>query len=383
MSTTPNMFLSLPTVSTTLGPAWASALNSALTLVDSHDHTSGNGARVPSSGLNIDADLSFGGNNATLLRSARFDPQASTLAAATDLRCLYAVAGNLYYNNASGTPVQITDGATLSATSLGGITGLPSGTASVAFATSTYTFNSATNTRATMDVGPVVIRETVAAALGITMKSPASLASAYELTLFSAVPGSTMFVRLNSAGVLACDVAPDGTTLEVSGATFRVKDSGISTAKIAALAVTRAKLEAVGQQLSSSGTNTTTSTTLTNLANLTVTLTSTGRPIMIMAVALDGGGGSGWTLLSTGAGSKFVRVAIDVTGSATATIGDVSLSLNGALQAGAMGAGWAPSALMHLYPAAAGTYTFQLQGCVSGAGVTLGWGGIKLTAWEL
>jgi hypothetical protein len=44
---TANMNLSLPTVSVTIGPTWATQLNTALETVDVHDHTSGKGVQVP------------------------------------------------------------------------------------------------------------------------------------------------------------------------------------------------------------------------------------------------------------------------------------------------------------------------------------------------
>lgn len=381
MSTTPNMFLDLPVVSSTLGPAWASALNAALFLVDSHNHTSGSGVQVPAAGLSIDDALSFGGNDATLLRSTRFDPQSATLGDATDLRCLYAVAGNLYFNNASGTPVQITDGASLSATSLGGITGLPSGTASVAFATSTYTFNSATNTRATMDVGPLVVHDTTALSNGVTIAPPAGLASAYALTLFSALPGSTMFVRLTSGGVLAADVAPDGTSIEVSGATFRVKDGGI----------TRAMQASVGQQVSagyaslSSGASTTyAAVPKTGGGNLSVSITSTGRPIMISLVPDASAGSSAYMwLLSSGTSPCICNMQIAVTGAATATIGSVRFGKGDTTVSGDRF--WFSPGVFGtmLYVPAAGTYTLTLQYKVENATTVLTCSGFNLVAYEL
>ena len=40
------MNLTLPTVGTTVGPTWASLLNTAITSIDSHDHSSGKGATI-------------------------------------------------------------------------------------------------------------------------------------------------------------------------------------------------------------------------------------------------------------------------------------------------------------------------------------------------
>ena len=45
-TTTTNMGLVLPTPGERLGPTWATDLNTALTLVDSHDHSSGKGIQI-------------------------------------------------------------------------------------------------------------------------------------------------------------------------------------------------------------------------------------------------------------------------------------------------------------------------------------------------
>lgn len=107
------MNLTLPTVTVTLGPTWASELNAAIESIDSHDHTSGKGVKIPTAGININADLDFNENAALNLEFASFEqrtssPSGSTFAAATSV-----YNGDLYYTNASGVAVQITDGATI------------------------------------------------------------------------------------------------------------------------------------------------------------------------------------------------------------------------------------------------------------------------------
>ena len=235
------MNMDLPDVSTTLGPAWATKLYNALySVVDSHDHTSGNGQLVPSAGIDIDADLDFGNNDATSLRTVRFRTQTAALAAASDRRCLYAVGSELYYNDGNGTAVAITlNGAVTGAS--GTIAGLPSGTASAAFATATFTFRSATNVAALMDVGPVYIRDTAVSAKYIALKSPVSLAADYDITLPAALPNATKFMRMTTAGVLSADVAPDAASIEVASGVLQVKALGITGAMIAATAVARAE----------------------------------------------------------------------------------------------------------------------------------------------
>lgn len=111
--TTPNMQLVLPTPSVQVGPTWAQNLNDALTnRVDTHDHTPSNGVKVPTAGLNINADLSFNSNSATLLRSSSYNNNVTTLPN-TDIRSVYVSSGNLYYNNNTGIPVQITSGSSI------------------------------------------------------------------------------------------------------------------------------------------------------------------------------------------------------------------------------------------------------------------------------
>ncbi len=109
MATTPNMNLILPDVNITSGPTWASLLNAAYSVIDSHDHSTGNGVKVTPSGINITGDLSFNENNATNLRSARLYNNNIFLTGVNDRTCLYAEEGELHYIDAAGNDVQITD----------------------------------------------------------------------------------------------------------------------------------------------------------------------------------------------------------------------------------------------------------------------------------
>lgn len=99
---TPNMNLTLPTVSVTAGPLYATENNEAFEAIDAHDHTSGKGVLVPVAGLNINADLSMEGFDLTTFRSLRCQTQAAALATGSDVECYYSVAGVPYYNNAAG-----------------------------------------------------------------------------------------------------------------------------------------------------------------------------------------------------------------------------------------------------------------------------------------
>lgn len=107
---TPNMSLDLPTVSVTLGPTWASELNAALELVDSHDHTSGKGIPIRTAALDIDADLSLEDFRLINASSLELVSGASPVSGVGFENSISAASGDLYWTNSSGVAVQITTG---------------------------------------------------------------------------------------------------------------------------------------------------------------------------------------------------------------------------------------------------------------------------------
>jgi microcystin-dependent protein len=115
MSTT-YMNLTLPVPSVSPGPAWATTVNTAIETVDSHDHTSGKGTPVPVAGLDIDANLDIQEHKLLNVKSVNLESQASVMVA-SNVQAIYSVAGDLYYNNSSGTPVQLTSGSSITSAS--------------------------------------------------------------------------------------------------------------------------------------------------------------------------------------------------------------------------------------------------------------------------
>lgn len=118
MTTTPFMKLTLPVPETTLGPEWAQELIAALEKIDSHDHSTDNGTKVTPAGISVNSDLSFASFQATNLKTTQYAAQGATLSTSF-VGCLYRVGGNLYFNNGTGTPVQITDGSGIAAVGSG------------------------------------------------------------------------------------------------------------------------------------------------------------------------------------------------------------------------------------------------------------------------
>lgn len=203
MSTTPNMSLVVPDVGTS-GPTYATQINSALDVIDAHDHTPGKGARIPPSGLNINADLPFNGNDAISLRSTRYVAQTAVLAASDDRNCVSSVNGNLYWNNSNGVPVQITAGNGLNFASLGtigGDYGAAGVTASAVYTDSLKTFSwlQAASTFAKMAVGDLALYSTTASTQAVSIKASASTA-AYDFTFPITAPAANTFMRMASGG---------------------------------------------------------------------------------------------------------------------------------------------------------------------------------------
>ncbi len=122
--TTNAMGLTVPVAGSTPGPLYATEVSSDLDIIAGHRHTgesNNDGYQVPTAGINIDEDLSFQNNNGIAFRSTRFQNQSITLVGSGDVGCVYEKSGDLWYNNAVGTPIQITSGGSI-VSSTGGYT---------------------------------------------------------------------------------------------------------------------------------------------------------------------------------------------------------------------------------------------------------------------
>ena len=110
MASTVHMNLTLPDPSVTIGPEWANQLNTAITTIDSHDHSDGKGDKITPAGMNMNADLDFSSNNITELLSAKFAANSTDIDGVSNALSVYNKDGDLYWTNASGSSVQITAG---------------------------------------------------------------------------------------------------------------------------------------------------------------------------------------------------------------------------------------------------------------------------------
>lgn len=231
MAITPYMSLDLPVPTVTLGPEWAEQLNAALEFIDAHDHTAGKGRLITSAALNINDDVALNNHNLTLARSYNMANLTSPIALPADLRSLYAVNGELYFNDGDGNQIQITDAGGLNASTIGGIGGDYGPPAAVNYSSisKSYIFyqNSTSGLRGKLDSADILLRDDVVGANAITLKSPTSLAAAYDFRFPNALPGSTQPLLISSAG----DVDP-GTITEAMVTPLTLTDASIQDASI-------------------------------------------------------------------------------------------------------------------------------------------------------
>lgn len=246
----PNIALTLPDPSVSLGPAWAATVNAAFAAIDNHDHTGTKGLPIRVAAITIDADLTFKPASTAYsllgLKLARFDSQSGVLTGGLNLNQVYVVNGNLYFQDSSGTNIQITSGGAVNIAGVGGITGLAATTAAVTYSdiTKTFAFTQNSNFPAKIDGGSIAIHEVVSGGKAVTLSAPGSLGSNYTLTLPTALPGTNQSLALfTTAGVWSfLGLGAANTSLRVNAAGTALEYATIDTNWITNLAITTAKL---------------------------------------------------------------------------------------------------------------------------------------------
>jgi hypothetical protein len=222
----PNMSLPVPIVGVDTGLVWEQSLAAAELILDAHNHAPGSGVQINPNGININSDLPFNGNNATLLRSTRYQVQASALSGAADLGCTYVSGADLWYNDTAGNQVKITSGGMVNATS----SGISSGTATASFVSSVLVVNQATNTPANIQVGSVFIGNNTAGSNFVELSAPSALAASYQIAFPAALPGSTLLMQLTSAGnIITSNTVTGGITLGSGGAQLTSSGTNLVT----------------------------------------------------------------------------------------------------------------------------------------------------------
>ncbi len=217
-TTSPNMGLIIPGVGTELGPEWATDLNASLTTIDSHNHTTGEGVQIPTAGININSALTFNDFDAVDLRSVRFFANTNPLSGGLDLDCVYVAGVDLWYNDGNGNQIRITqNGQVGTSTPIPGLT--PPASLTYSSITDSFIFQSGIGIPATLDAGPVIVRQLNLPYSGVTIEAPSGLTSGgYDLTLPTALPAANnTFLTMSTTGQVSDSITVDGTTVVISG----------------------------------------------------------------------------------------------------------------------------------------------------------------------
>jgi hypothetical protein len=228
-TTTAQMGLSKPTLGGDSG-SWDDQLNSSLDLIDTHTHVSGQGARIPAAGLNITSDLTFAGTAAlTNAKAVGFTAQS----AYTVARSLFVRSSDneLMWRSHAGADIQITSGATLNLSLVGGIGG------DYAAAGASFYYDDANEVYRALNAAPLP-NDWARVAMGdldlyengsgittrVRLSSPAALAGSYALTFPAALPAATRVLQVSSAGAISAGgaIASDGLITASAGLTAGV-----------------------------------------------------------------------------------------------------------------------------------------------------------------
>lgn len=198
---------------------WGPMLNTDLDLIGDHNHTAGQGTKIPSAALNINADVSWSSSgiswSITDVNAIDFKAVAAGVVVGfAGALFVNSADSELYWRTIGGTNVKVTAGAALNVAAFtGGIGGDYSAAgALVVFddATDSYWFQqqvgAAVRQYARMRSADVDLYEYKAnPAAGVPVNrvrlaSPTALASSYALTLPAALPIVTRPLQVNSTG---------------------------------------------------------------------------------------------------------------------------------------------------------------------------------------
>lgn len=357
---TPNMNLILSVVGVDSGLTWELNTNSNTSVTDQHNHSPGYGVQIPPSGLNINADLPFNINNATNLRTVRFNNLSNTLSVGSgvDTNCVYVANGNLYFNDGLGDPpIQLTLGGAVNSTS----TGITSGTASASFVSSVLVVNANTNTPANIQAGSILLGNNVSGSKFLTLSPPAAMAANLTLTLPS-IPAQTNIMSMDTSGNIAANVNVDNSTLVLTSNTLSVATGGITSTQIAAATVANTNMAQRPLNGSAgSGSFTTTSTTPVQITNFALSQITSGNPVMVtMFSTTTAGSGSIGIGHATGPCSAVITLTRN-----GAAIGVYQLDTSGPSL-------FIPSSSVVFYDniLSAGSYTYALEMNITTTGTT-------------
>lgn len=266
---TPYMNLILPVVGPlgTQGPDWANEINTALTLIDQHDHSSGLGKQITPAGININQTLQMNSQQLSEIASLALDNLSSQPASAN---LIYEYAGELYFNDANANQVQLTSGGTINVASVGTISGDYGGSnpANVSFSniTDTYLFTKAPGVTGSIACGPVSIYQNASGSYYAKLQQNVAQASNLDWTLPVDYPATKLPLKSSASGVLETSQIVTSEIADAQVTAVKLATDSVETAKIVNQAVTAAKI----------ANNTITTNQISNSAGITGAQIATG-----------------------------------------------------------------------------------------------------------
>lgn len=210
----PNMLLRIPAIGDDSGPDYATNINfDLLSVLDSHDHTTGKGIQITPAGININTDLPFNNHFAINLAGLTLLAQSIT----PTLSTIYQSGDDLYYVDGIGNNIRITQSGGVVGTP-GSITNLtPPASVNYVSGNQTFIFQSNTNTAANIDAGSYLFRNlSPNSTFAVTLLAPPALAADYSLQL-PQIPLTQKFMTLDSSGILSAPWEVDNTTIKIIG----------------------------------------------------------------------------------------------------------------------------------------------------------------------
>lgn len=201
-----------PTVGGSSG-TWGALLNAWIAAIEVEVER-----KVNPADMTINATLDMNDNEVGETAAVQLTNKSAVLAGASNANKIYIKSGELYVSDGNAIQVQLTSAGALNAASIGGFTGDFGGSeparAAYSAAASSFIYTQDPGVPAKADHGDILLRETAASALAVTIKSPASLAGAYTVTFPAAVPAGNYPVAMSSAGVLTVpSIAPHGSKI--------------------------------------------------------------------------------------------------------------------------------------------------------------------------
>lgn len=381
----PVMSMPVPVPGTDPGPQYAFDLNSCLSILDQHDHTTGLGSPITPSAMLINSNLPMGSNNITALLAAQFTPQVP----ATSLLGALSVSGvDLWYTDGSGNKIQIT--------ALGGVAGSPGSianlvspaSASYVAGSKTFVWQSDVNQAANLDAGSIILRN-IPGTNGLTL-SPPALGSNYTITL-PTLPGTPSFMTIDSSGTIG-----DAIPLSQGITTSNIANASITTPLIADASITLAKMTANSVDTPELLNNSVTPAKLSNanffnsggsgtvvtnsvspvLVTPAVSITCSGiRPVLI-SITSSSGSSSGFLRILDSVNPPVGTFYITKDASVDLTKQEVSVAAVGFQLT-------VPASLTYIDLPTAGVHTYQVRANVTSPTTNFTLANIQITAYEL